>query len=92
MARAAAAVNRASFAMEETESNFALVGELRQTPLRPVKEPVGRQIAAVFVGVRITKHDLLDVIARRQVTTVTRVVPQLTHDARGALKILNRFE
>ena len=63
VAGAAAAADGAAATVEEPQPDSGLAGRLDQVELGAVQRPVGRQIAAVLVGVGIAEHDLLAVAA-----------------------------
>ena len=78
--RAAAAPDRAAAPVEQAQGDAVLLRDLGQRGLGDVQLPVGRQIAAVLVAVRVADHDFLLPAARVDVGAVDGVGQQRVQD------------
>jgi hypothetical protein len=79
-------------AVEELQPDAILAGDFMDRLLGFVQFPVGGEVAAVLVAVRIAEHDLLEVAARFQMVAVDRIGEQGLHDARCRTQVFDRLE
>ena len=92
VARAAAAADGAAATMEEPQPDSRRARRLDQIQFGAVQRPVGRQVAAVLVGIGIPQHDLLGVAAGGDHRPVDRDREGRLQDRRAALQIVDGLE
>ena len=80
----AAATDRAAAAVEQAESDVAAFGDGNEGSLRPIQLPLGRQVAAVLVGVGVADHDLLPALAALDDLFVSRM---FEHGGQGGVRV-----
>jgi hypothetical protein len=78
--------------VEQPQPDPVAFGHLHQVQFGAVQRPVGGQVAAVLVGVRIAEHDLLPVAAGGHDAPVQRQFQGCVHDRGAGLQVLDGLE
>jgi hypothetical protein len=78
--------------VEDRERDAVRLAGARDRLLRPVQRPVGREIAAVLVAVRIADHHHLLAPARIEMRPVDGQREELREDTGRCLEVLERLE
>ena len=89
---AAAAARRPAAPVEERERDVVQPADVHQPLLGQQQLPVGRQVAAVLVGVGVAHHHHLAVAARLQVAQVRGQAQQAAQRVRRAAEVVDRLE
>ena len=92
MSGAASAADCASAAVEQAERDAAVVRDLMKAAMGLPDLPGGGDHAAVFVGVRVTEHDLLLVVPGFEQGLVGVGGPEVSHDCGRVTEVLDGFE
>ena len=90
--RTAAAPDGPAAPVEQTQGDPMPRRDLGQPLLGDVQFPVGRDIPAVLVGIRVADHHLLLVASRRDVPAIDRIGKQRVQDTWGVLQIGDGFK
>ena len=78
--------------MKERDRDPGLPAHAREPDLGLAERPVGREIAAVLVGIGIADHDLLGAALARYRAFYDRDRQQFPHDRRRLLQIVDGFK
>ena len=92
VARAAAATDCAAPAVEQAEFQAVFAEYFYQFQFCLIQLPVGRDVAAVLVAVRITQHHFLGVSPVGQQPAVVGNGEQFVHDGPAAAQVLDGFK
>ncbi len=91
-ARAAAAADGAATAVEQAQLRAVRAEGLDQQHLAAVELPVGAEVAAVLVAVRVAEHHLLPVAAPGDHLPVDRHRERRAHDVAAAREVVDGLE
>ena len=91
-ARPAAAADRAAAAVKEPQLHAVRAAGVDEQHFSAIQRPVGRQVAAVLVAVRVAEHHFLPVAAAGDHRSVGRHRESRTHDVAAARKVVDRLE
>ena len=78
--RAAAPADGAAAAVEQAQLHAVIAKRVHQPHLGAIQRPVGGEIAAVLVAVRVAEHDLLPVVPLREPRAIERHGKGVAHD------------